>query len=697
MKLVIAEKPSVAQEYAKVLGATTRKDGHIEGNGYVVSWCYGHLVTLKTPDEYTNHNWKKWELEQLPIIPDPFELKTIPSSISQYKHVKELMNRSDVDEIIVGTDAGREGELIFRHVYNFSNCQKPFKRLWLNSLTREDIEKGFRNLKNGRAYDSLYDAAYGRQIADWLYGMNISRLLSLKYKTGLSYGRVQTPTLQMIVERHNQLVNFKKTYTYKLEAHKSQKTIFSTEEIERKEDVEQLQQRINQKELEVVDKKVERKKTSPPKLFDLTLLQRTCNQKFSFTAKKTLDLAQSLYEKKLITYPRTDSNFINQTMKQEVFNLASRFLETSNYSTVDFIPNYDLSINDAKVTDHHAILPTKNATSQVDVTNDEQKVLDCIILRFLASGCSERRYEVCKVTARVDGVDFVATTTKEYDAGWTAIEKQQKKDNDAYNEELFSMEQGDRFVPIQLSIKEIEKKPKPEYTEATLLSAMENAGKQDFKLIEDLERVGLGTPATRASIIEELINHGYVTRNKKSLVPTDKGIQLVGLVENKLKNPDLSVEWEKRLSDIKNGKDSFHDFISDLEHNLNSIIENYKNKEEINMSFNQNNEVIGRCPVCGGDVIEINTKKGTFYKCENNKQEDGTCDVFIGDSIRHYGQSVPVNKQKLKTLLNGKEITATLKSKEGKDYQATMKLIVNQYEGKNYINLERTGFVNKKK
>lgn len=702
MKCVITEKKSVAEGVAKIIGATTNKGDYFEGNGYIVTWCQGHLVTLKLPNEYGDEWGVPWSEEQLPMIPTNFKLKTISQSYNRYKVVSELIKNDCVESLIEATDAGREGELIFRLVYYYSGCRKPFQRLWINSMQDSDIRTGFKNLEDGRKFDTLYYAAKARQESDWLYGMNLSRLFSLKYHEPMSYGRVQTPTLKMIVDRYEENKNFKKTFTYQNVASFHGVSFAENESHEKKEDAHQVCLRVQGKNMIVKNVVIEGKKTMPPKLFDLGALQQEANKKYGFTANQTLELTQELYEKKFVTYPRTDSRYLNASMEKDVIQQVYSLQKISRqFAQYAFTPNFKRCIDDTKVSDHHAIIPTLDFTmgkvNAKNLSQNELKILNLITTRFVAASAEPYTYNSCKVETESEGVPFHANAKKETYKGWKQLE-QEILDDDAKKEDaeespkLFLLKKGMHFIPEKVEVKEIESKPRPLFTEASLLKAMENVGAKELKGNDEVERYGLGTSATRAGIIEELIHKGYVERKKKSLTPTTKGIYLTQCIPENLLKPDMTIQWEERMANIKNGRDNYDAFLQDVENEIKNIINEYKNKTFQKREIEST--VIGKCPYCGtGEIVKKNTKKGVFYICSNHtNDEKSTCDFIISGTMKYFDNSISISDARLKTLLADKEITATVNGQKG-EYKAKFKLKKN---GK-WFNLERTGYAESKK
>lgn len=698
MKCVIAEKPSVAASYEKVIGARKRNDGYFIGNGYIVTWCYGHLVRLAYPEEYEDQNWgKPWRLEQLPMIPKKYKRLNISgTSEKQFRKVKKIINSDKVTSLVCGTDAGREGELIFRLVYEQAGCEKPFERLWLNSLTDEDIRKGFHNLKPGHDYDDLYRSALGRLQADWLFGMNMSRLLSVKGNDNLPCGRVQSPTLAMIVDRHNEITGFKKYFTYIL-CSSVNGVDFQSDELDDKADAQAAMKRSRGNEFQIssVDKKIKTK--NPPHLFDLGSLQKKCSEQYGFTGRQTLEIAQSLYENKFISYPRFDTKYINESMKDETFEIACWILQKNSvFKGKDMIPDFSRLIDDTKVTDHTAIIPTrqfiKNKYREYDqLSADEKRVFGMIVTRFIASAAPKQKYETRKVILKDNDLTLSASGKTILEPGYLIYEKEEQKEQDIRGLDQF--EEHQTYMLTDLSIREIEKKPKPEYTDSTILSAMENAASKDFKTIEGIERIVLGTSATRADVIESLIKHKYIIRKGKKLIPTEKGIYLVTILRGKMTSPKMSVEWETQLADIKKGRSSICDFMNDCEKEISQMIEEYKNKDiaESKRASNTSHPEVGPCPLCGGMMHMIETSKGIWYICENNvKDKEGACTGIFGKYFRYFDQTLSIPISKARKLLNGEEVKFKLKARDGHLYETPMVLKINTGKnGRTYFNLER--------
>lgn len=567
MELVIAEKPSVALSIAKVIGAKNKKDGYYEGNGYKVSWCVGHLIQMANPDAY-DEKYAKWKIDNLPIIPSEYKYEVAKATKKQFNTLKKLMNDKGIDTVINACDAGREGEAIFRLVYNEAKCKKKMKRLWISSMEDSAIKDGFDNLKDGKDYDNLFESAQARAIADWLVGMNISRLYSCLYKQNYSVGRVQTPTLSMIVKRDDEIANFKKEKYYTVELELDGFTL-STERINSLEVAEQLKNLLENR-IEITDVIQKEKVTKTDLPFDLTTLQRECNKYFGYSAKQTLDYAQSLYEKKLITYPRTDSRCLTKDMITSTVNniLGKNDFDTERIKTV---------FNSKKVTDHHAIIPTVSSLNE-DISKlpeSEAKVYRLISNKFHASVGYPLTQNTTKIVAEFDGFEFTSTGKVIKEEGFTKYLKEykSKKNEDL---ELPDVSIGDVITIENKEIKEKYTQPPKHFTEDTLLKAMELAGNDALEKGVEVEREGLGTPATRAGIIENLIYKEFIERDKKNLIATPKGKSLIEIVADNFKSAEMTAQWEMELSDISQGKSSKKEFLEGIEAEIKDTITKYQ-------------------------------------------------------------------------------------------------------------------------
>ena len=570
MKLVIAEKPSVAISIAKVIGAMSKKDGYYEGNGYRVSWCVGHLIQMANPDSY-DEKYAKWNIDDLPIIPSEYKYEVSKATKKQFNTLKKLMNDNEVDTVINACDAGREGESIFRLVYNQANCKKKMKRLWISSMEESAIKDGFSNLKDGKDYDNLFESAQVRAIADWLVGMNISRLYSCLYNQNYSVGRVQTPTLAMIAKRDDEIASFKKEKYYIVELNLNDFTL-STERIDKLEIAEDLVKAVG-KTITVKDIEKKEKITKPDLPYDLTTLQRECNKYFQYSAKQTLDYAQSLYEKKLITYPRTDSRYLSEDM---ITSTVNNILGKNDFDT----ERIKVIFNSTKVSDHHAIIPTVVSLKEdiSTLTESEIKLYTLISNKLHASVGYPLIENTTKIIALFENhgnlFEFKVSSKVIADNGFTKYLKQYKSKK---NEDIVlpNVNIGD---VLEINDKEIKEKyttaPK-HYTEDTLLKAMEVAGNDALEKDIEVERKGLGTPATRAGIIENLIFKGFIERDKKNLIVTEKGKSLIDIVADNLKSAETTAKWEMELSDIASGKASKEKFLNYIEDEIKNTIKLY--------------------------------------------------------------------------------------------------------------------------
>lgn len=636
MQLVIAEKPSVAQTIAKVLGANQRKGGYIEGNGYIISWCVGHLVGLANPESYGDE-YQKWSFDTLPIIPESYKFAVNAKTKEQYNLLKSLMSDSRVDELVCATDAGREGECIFRYVYNLSKCKKPVKRLWTSSLEESAIRKGFANLKDSSEYDNLFSAGLCRAKADWLVGMNASRLFSLRYNAHLNIGRVQTPTLAMIAERDEKIKNFVKEKYFTVEIGTEQFPAFaSSERIDNENRASELAAACSGGSAVIKSVKSEKKTVNPPKLYDLTTLQREANRYFGFTAQQTLDYTQSLYEQKLVTYPRTDSQYITEDMQGTFENVIQIAIEITGIQSGSV--NSKAVINNAKVSDHHALLITAN-TAGCDISAlpiGEQSILKLIAARMITASANPHIYEAATAVLECADTEFKASGKAIIENGWKEQEQQFKnslkntpeKEKSDDERTLPPLADGETISPIVANSAEHWTYPPKAFTEDTLLLAMETAGNKDYDENSDVEKKGLGTPATRAKIIENLIKREYLVRNKKHLNVTEKGFNLISVVPDEVKSPKLTTDWEIYLQRLEKGSADPDSFMKKIEVFVKKLCIDYGSVDENSKfaSTSREREVIGVCPNCGKSVMEFPKS----YSCESGK--DG-CGFVIWKSI----------------------------------------------------------------
>lgn len=653
-KLIITEKPSVARDIARVLGAKSRGDGYLAGKDYIVTWAVGHLVTLLDPDEY-DPKYKKWSFETLPILPEQMKIKPIARTKSQYNIIKGLMKDEAVEEIICATDSGREGELIFRYIYHHAKCTKPVERLWISSMTDEAIKKGFENLRPGNHYDNLYESAKCRSEADWLVGMNATRAFTLQYGTLLSVGRVQTPTLGIIVNRQKEIDQFVPDNYFEVMATltdfeakwidlKKDDTETNQSKIEKKEKAEEIAEKIKGKTGTVTDIEKNQRREAPPLLYDLTELQRDANKRYGLSATATLNIAQSLYEKhKAITYPRTDSRYLSEDMIS-ILSKTLKVYAVGDYEKLirpilekDKLPITKRIVNGEKVTDHHAIIPTDKFTDVSRLNANEKKVFNLVLKRFIAVFYPPYIHTQTKVIITVEKETLIAKGRVIDSLGWMMFYETNKKEPI-----LPALKKGDSLDIIDTQVLSKSTRPPRPYTEGTLLSAMENAGRfvEDEDLKEQMKDGGLGTPATRAATIERLIQVGYISRKGRQVIPTEKGVKLIAVVPPEIKSPEMTGKWEKGLSSIAKGTMEAERFMGSIERYVQYLIKASRNKLT-NIQFEQDTprpkgksskESFGRCPVCKkGDVLE-NSK--AFY-CSRWRQD---CKLTLWkNALQNYG------------------------------------------------------------
>jgi len=682
--LVVAEKPSVAMSYAKVLGATSRQDGYLEGNGYLVSWCVGHLVELAPPNVY-DAKYVKWSIADLPILPQKWQYLVSASTKKQFGILQKLMHRPDVDSIVNSCDAGREGELIFRLVYEQAGCKKPVSRLWLSSMEDNAIREGFANLKPSTEYDALYQAALCRERADWMVGINCSRLFSCLYGRSLAVGRVMTPTLAMAVQREAAIAAFtpEKFYTVSL-AFEGDGTA-SSKRFSQKEDAETLLANCR-KEVSTVVQKVERKEKNekPPQLYDLTTLQRDANRLLGFTAQQTLNCAQSLYEKKLITYPRTDSRFLTEDMAASLPGLVSAV--AGAFSVEEAVPVHaEQVINNSKVSDHHALLPTASMV-QADFSAlpaGELSVLRLIAARLLCAMGEPHRCAETVLTTICAGEEFTAKGKVVLDEGWKGIERKMlddlldKKKEPAAPPDV--QEQSECGIS-GAELKEGQTSPPKHFTEDTLLHSMETASADSMP--EDAERQGIGTPATRAATIEKLVQKGFLERKgdkkTKVLLPTDKGKALITVMPEEIQSADMTADWETKLLRVERGEMEPETFMTEINDMISSLVNTTEAVK--GASALMKNKVIGVCPNCGNSVVE--REKGWF--CESNP-----CRFVLWKDnafFKRLGKRMDAHVAD-KLLRDGRIRLKDCKSTKGKVYNATV-LLSTEADGRSKFSLE---------
>lgn len=663
MQLVIAEKPSVAKSIADVLGALDRQDGYFEGSGYLVSWCVGHLIELAEPESY-GEQWKKWTYESLPVNPEHWQYEIKEDTKEQYDVLYGLLHDSRVDEVVCATDAGREGELIFRLVYNMASCNKPMKRLWISSMEESAIREGFENLKPGSDYDHLYHSALCRQEADWLVGINGTRLFTVLYGGKvLKVGRVQTPTLAMLVEREAKIMNFKKEQYFM--AHILCGGVDAvTERIDNKTEAEKVAGACLTGQALVTSVAKEEKTVAPPKLYDLTTLQRDANRLFGFTAKQTLEYTQSLYEKKLCTYPRTDSQYLSDDMEQTAGNVIEAIFSSILFEeNMMFNPDIKRVLNSKKVTDHHAIIPTMEIAKAdlAALPETERKILSLVANRLLCATGEKHLYETVKAELSCGVYTFATSGKSVLKNGWKDFEDAFKRsfktteDKEQEDKKLPELSEGQTFDGVQTKISEHYTTPPKHFTEDSLLSAMERAGNEDMS--DDVERKGLGTPATRADIIEKLVKDGFVKREKKQMIPTEDGMKLITVLPDVVKSPKLTADWENALTLVAKGEMEREDFMADIETMVSDLIHTYHEvSDEQKKMFAQEQKVLGKCPNCGGEVVK--GKYGAF--CKNK------CGMNVSRIM-----GVALSDEQVESLLTGKKtLLKGLTSKAGKKYDA---------------------------
>jgi DNA topoisomerase-3 len=601
VRLVISEKPSVAASLSAVLGANKRKEGYFEGNNYIVSYCFGHLLELAAPDAY-GEQYAKWRYEDLPIVPQKWIHTPYKDKTAQLKILKELLNRADVEYVVNACDAGREGELIFRLVYEYAKSKAPIKRLWVSSMEDAAIKEGFANLKNGAEYENLYAAAKCREQADWTVGISATRLFSVLYGGAtLNVGRVQSPTLAMLVKREAEIDNFVKEPFYTPTLDLSDFTA-SGEKLKDKTAADTIAADCNGQSVTVTDIERVKKTVAPPKLYDLTSLQRDANKAFGYTAQQTLDYVQSQYEKKMLTYPRTDAKFITADMKDTVLKIIG---------ATDFTPDLDRIVG--AVSDHHAIIPTfesKTADTSA-LPSGEREIYELVRKRLIAAVSPKHVYEAVTVTLDCGGNTFTAKGKTVIEQGWKAAQNAPDNDDDSESEDntdLPELSKGQTFDSANVTVKEGVTKPKPHHTEATILSAMENAGAEETN--DSVERRGIGTSSTRAATLEALVKRGFVERAKKNLIPTDKGKNLITVLPTSLTSAKLTAEWENKLLEVQRGALSEAEFMDGIAAFIKSIVlsNNKPNPEFVNLFPNTRNSntatSLGKCPRCGSDIRE---------------------------------------------------------------------------------------------
>ena len=684
MKLVIAEKPSVAQSLAAVIGATARKDGYLEGNGWRVSWCVGHLAGLADADVY-NPDYAKWRYDDLPILPEHWQMVVGKDKKKQFAVLKQLMNAPDVTEVVNACDAGREGELIFRSVYELAGCSKPMKRLWISSMEDSAIREGFANLRPGADYDGLRQAALCRAKADWLVGINATRLFSVLYHRTLNIGRVMSPTLALIVQREAEIDTFKPVPFYTVVLELPGFSVFG-ERMADKAAAEQLKAACQSADATVKKVECRDKSEKPPALYDLTTLQRDANRLLGYTAQQTLDYLQNLYEKKLCTYPRTDSRYLTSDMAESLSVLVNLVANAMPFRKgIAISCDAAQVINDKKVTDHHAVIPTRNLQN-ADLSGlpvGEKAVLELVAQRLLCAVAEPHTYSETAVTVECAGAEFTAKGKTVKHPGWRALDAAYRSalknaEPDKENEDktlsdggrLPELSEGQTLPLSSSAVKEGKTSPPKHFTEDTLLSAMETAGKDDMP--EDAERQGLGTPATRAGILEKLVSTGFLERKKSKkavqLMPSKDAVSLITVLPEQLQSPLLTAEWEHRLSEIERGELSPEDFMGGICAMLRELVGTYQVIKGTEYLFTPPREVVGKCPRCGCDVAEL--QKGFF--CQNEG-----CKFAIWKNNKWWAakKKQPTKAVVSALLKDGRvRVTGLYSEKTGKTYDATVVL-----------------------
>ena len=691
MKLVIAEKPSVAMSLAAVLGATERKDGYLEGSGYLVSWCVGHLLELAQPEAY-KEQYAKWRYEDLPILPENWKYEVPKDKKTQLALLCRLMKDKRVDSVVCATDAGREGELIFRLVYEYAGCKKPMERLWISSMEDAAIREGFDHLHPGSDYDKLYDAAVCRAGADWLIGINATRLFSVLYGVTLNVGRVMSPTLALLVQRESDIESFISKPFYVPEITCGGFTA-SGEKMTERSEAEKIRMDCDHNSAFVRSVEKQVKTIQPPRLYDLTTLQRECNRIYGYTAQQTLDYVQSLYEKKLATYPRTDSQYLTKDMQATAASLILWLRDNMPFGKgCAGEPDIDRVTDDSKVTDHHAIIPTVEIarTDLSELPSGERDVLTLLAVRLLCATTQANRFEA--VTAMLDcqGYTFTAKGKTILQSGWKEVERihrmsirqseTEHKENEAVA--LPVLQEGQTFEAVSASLREGKTSPPKHYTEDTLLSAMETAGAEDMP--EDAERKGLGTPATRAATLEKLVSAGFVQRKKKQLISTEKGRNLIAVLPDNIKSPILTAEWESMLKQVEHGELSATSFMDQIADMSRTLVKEHTAPEKrfadlFPSSRETAHEAVGVCPRCGAPVYE--GKKGFF--CDNRE-----CSFALWKDNRFFSsKKKSITKSVAAALLKEGRISMSglYSEKTGKTYDA--EVILDDTGGK-YVNFK---------
>ena len=691
MKLVIAEKPSVAMSLAAVLGANEKKDGYMEGGGYLVSWCVGHLLELAQPEAY-GEQYARWCYGDLPILPEEWKYEVPKDKKKQLDLLCRLMKDKRVDSVVCATDAGREGELIFRLVYEHAGCKKPIERLWISSMEDAAIRDGVEHLRPGSDYDKLYDAAVCRAGADWLIGINATRLFSVLYGVTLNVGRVMSPTLALLVQREADIQAFTSKPFYVPEITCGGFTA-SGEKLSGKDEAEKIRMDCDGQNATVLSMEKQVKTVQPPRLYDLTTLQRECNRIYGYTAQQTLDYVQSLYEKKLATYPRTDSQYLTEDMQATAASLVlwlRDYMPFGKGCTGE--PDIDRVTDGSKVTDHHAIIPTVEIarTDLSELPSGERDVLTLIAARLLSATVQAHRFEAVTAVLDCQGNSFTAKGKTVLQAGWKEVERlyrmglkeSKPEDDENMDASLPMLQEGQIFETVSASVREGKTSPPKHYTEDSLLAAMETAGAGDMP--EDAERKGLGTPATRAATLEKLVSAGFMQRKKKQLIPTEKGTNLILVLPDNIKSPTLTAEWESMLKQVERGELAAESFMGQIADMSRTLVKEHTSPEERFTGLfpdakNNGREAVGTCPRCGGAVYE--GKKGFF--CDNRD-----CAFALWKDNKFFsGKKKSITKSVAATLLKEGRVSMSglYSEKTGKTYDAVVLL---DDTGRKYVNFK---------
>lgn len=691
MKLVIAEKPSVAMSLAAVLGANEKKDGYLEGGGYLVSWCVGHLLELAQPEAY-GEQYARWRYGDLPILPEEWKYEVPKDKKKQLDLLCRLMKDKRVESVVCATDAGREGELIFRLVYEHAGCKKPMERLWISSMEDAEIRDGFEHLRPGSDYDKLYDAAVCRAGADWLVGINATRLFSVLYGVTLNVGRVMSPTLALLVQRETDIQAFTSKPFYVPEITCGGFTA-SGEKLSGKHEAEKIRMDCDGRAASVRSVEKQVKTVQPPRLYDLTTLQRECNRIYGYTAQQTLDYVQSLYEKKLATYPRTDSQYLTEDMQATAASLIFWMRDNMPFGKCCVgEPDIDRVTDGSKVTDHHAIIPTVEIarTDLSELPSGERDVLTLIAARLLSATAQAHRFKAVTAVLDCQGNSFTAKGKTVLQAGWKEVErlyrmglKESKPEDDENTDvSLPMLQEGQIFETVSASVREGKTSPPKHYTEDFLLAAMETAGAGDMP--EDAERKGLGTPATRAATLEKLVSAGFVQRKKKQLIPTEKGTNLILVLPDNIKSPTLTAEWESMLKQVERGELAAESFMGQIADMSRTLVKEHTAPEERFAGLfpdakRNGREAVGTCPRCGASVYE--SKKGFF--CDNRD-----CAFALWKDNKFFsGKKKSITKSVAAALLKEGRVSMSglYSEKTGKTYDAVVLL---DDTGGKYVNFK---------